>query len=189
MILLQNDLSNSESPCRPDASHQILVQSDLQFWSRCGWWFGDFQDGHHGTEQFLQFLISMSLQCLLSSFSSIKLMVWEGMSFKEFQDSHSGSHLGYMIETIIAVLNLHVSPMPPTKFRLNPPYHLGADADWRFSKWPPWHDFSSSEFLCHSNASHQVSAQIDLRFERRCGLKNFEIATMAAILDIGKEWF
>ena len=29
-------LSNSESPCHPDASHQVLAQSDLQFGRRCG---------------------------------------------------------------------------------------------------------------------------------------------------------
>ena len=29
-------LSNSESPCHPDASHQVLSQADLQFGRRCG---------------------------------------------------------------------------------------------------------------------------------------------------------
>ena len=31
----QNDLINSESPCSHNASHQVLAQSDLQFWRRC----------------------------------------------------------------------------------------------------------------------------------------------------------
>ena len=31
----RNDFSNSESPCNCDASHQVLVQSDLQFGRRC----------------------------------------------------------------------------------------------------------------------------------------------------------
>ena len=44
--------------------------------------------------------------------------------------------------------------------------------------------FSNSESPCHPVASHQVSAQPDLLFGRRCGLKNFKIA---AILDIGTE--
>ena len=46
-------------------------------------------------------------------------------------------------------------------------------------------DFSNSESPCHPDASHQVSAQSDLRFERKCGLKNFKMAIVAAILDIG----
>ena len=32
----QNDFSNSNSPCGPNASHQICAQSDLGFRSRCG---------------------------------------------------------------------------------------------------------------------------------------------------------
>ena len=46
--------------------------------------------------------------------------------------------------------------------------------------------FSNSESLFHPDASHQVSAQPDLLFGRRCDLKNFK---MAAILDIGTEEF
>ena len=46
--------------------------------------------------------------------------------------------------------------------------------------------FSNSESPFHPDASHQVSAQPDLLFGRRCDLKNFK---MAAILDIGIEGF
>ena len=57
---------------------------------------------------------------------------------------------------------------------------------------PGWileqNDFSNFESLCHCDASHQVSAQSDLGFGRRC-LKNFKMATMVAILDIGMERF
>ena len=47
--------------------------------------------------------------------------------------------------------------------------------------------FSNSESPCHPDASHQVSAQSDFRLGRRCGLKNFKMAVMAAILNIEKE--
>ena len=47
--------------------------------------------------------------------------------------------------------------------------------------------FSNSESQCHPDASHQVSAQSDLLFGKRCGLKNFKMTAMAAILDIGTE--
>ena len=49
--------------------------------------------------------------------------------------------------------------------------------------------FSNSESPCQLDASHQVLAQADLRFGRRCDLKNFVMAAMAAILDIGTERF
>ena len=74
-------------------------------------------------------------------------MVWEEMSFEEFQDGYPGGHLGYQNGTILAILNLCVTVI------------------------------------------HQVLAQSDLRFERRCHLKNFNMAAVAAILDIGTKRF
>ena len=50
-------------------------------------------------------------------------------------------------------------------------------------------NFRNSEPLGLSDASHQVSAQSDLWFGRRCRLKNFKMAAMVAILDIGTECF
>ena len=52
-------------------------------------------------------------------------MVWEVMSFVASQDGHHGGHLGYRMGTILAILNLHVATMPPTKFQLNPTYGSG----------------------------------------------------------------
>ena len=46
-------------------------------------------------------------------------------------------------------------------------------------------DLCNSEFLCHCDASHQILAQSDLRFDRRCRLNDFKMAAMTAILDIG----
>ena len=65
------------------------------------------------------------------------------MLFEEFQD---GRHLGYWNGTILAILNLYVTPMPPIKFWLNLTYGLGGGR-----------------------------------------LKNFKMATMMTILDIGSE--
>ena len=56
------------------------------------------------------------------------------MSFEEFQDGHLGCQNG----TNLAVLNFHVSYMPPTKLQLNPNYPSGADVVSRFSSWQPW---------------------------------------------------
>ena len=84
--------------------------------------------------------------------------------------------------------------MLPIKFQFNPTYRLGGDVVGRISRWLPWLSFwiselnncSNSESLSHSDASDRVFAQADLRFGRRCGLKNFK---MAPILDIGMERF
>ena len=56
-------------------------------------------------------------------------MVWEEMSFEEFQDGLPGSHLGYQNRKILAILNIHVATMPPTKFQLNPTYGSGGDME------------------------------------------------------------
>ena len=116
--------------------------------------------------------------------------------------SHRGGYLGRQNGTNLTVLNLHVSPMPPTKFQRNPTYCSGADVVSRFSRWwPSWilerNEFSNSKSLSHPNASHQVQAQSDLQFGSRRRLKIFKMATVAAkimttvaaILDIEAELF
>ena len=60
--------------------------------------------------------------------------------------------------------------------------------------WQPFwiskrNDFSNSESLCRSDASHQLSAQSDLWFGRRSHLNYFKTAAVVAILDIGIELF
>ena len=54
-------------------------------------------------------------------------MVWEEMSFEEFQDGRRNGNLGYRNGMILAILNLHVATMPPTK--LNPTYGSGGDVE------------------------------------------------------------
>ena len=137
----------------------------------------------------------MSLWCFPSGFRSIQLTVWEKM-FEEFQDSRHGGHLVYSNGMILAILAL---------CRSDASHQVFAQSDlrferrwpWRISRWLPlgssWiseqNNFINSESLCHSDASHQVSAQSDLWFGRSCHLKHFKMATIAAILDIRREWF
>ena len=65
--IVKNVFSNSESPCYPNASHQVLSQSDLPLGSRWGLkifkmaTLGAISD--IGPEQFQQSWISMSLRC------------------------------------------------------------------------------------------------------------------------------
>ena len=51
------------------------------------------------------------------------------MLFEEFQDGHPDGNLGYLNRTILAILNLHVATMPPTKVQLNPTYGSGGDVE------------------------------------------------------------
>ena len=54
-----------------------------------------------------------------------------------FKDGHCGSHLGFQNRKILAILNLHLAPMPPIKFQLNLTYGLGRDVVWRFYNFYP----------------------------------------------------
>ena len=49
-----------------------------------------------------------------------------------------GSHLGFPIETILAIFDLQVTPFPLTKFRVNWPFGSEEEAKNRFSRWLPW---------------------------------------------------
>ena len=49
------------------------------------------------------------------------------MSFEEFQDGGRGGHLGYQNRTILAILNLSVTVLPPIEFWLNLTYSFGGD--------------------------------------------------------------
>ena len=40
----------------------------------------------------------------------------------DFQDGRDGGHLGFMIGTILAIFDLQVTMMLPTKFRVNWPF-------------------------------------------------------------------
>ena len=51
------------------------------------------------------------------------------MLFEKFQGGHHGSHLGYRNRMILAILNLHVATMPPTKFQSNSNYGSGGDVE------------------------------------------------------------
>ena len=58
-----------------------------------------------------------------------------------------GGNLGFPIGTILAIFDLQVTPMLPSKFGVNWPFGSGEEAKNRFSRWrPSWisdrHDFS-----------------------------------------------
>ena len=55
----------------------------------------------------------------------------------DFQDSSHGSHLGFLIRSILAHFYLQATLMLPTKFGVNWPLGSG-EAKNRFSRWQPW---------------------------------------------------
>ena len=61
----------------------------------------------------------------------------EIISFEEFQDGNHGDHVGYQKGMILAILILHVAPMPPIKFLLNTTYGFKEAVVSRNSRWPP----------------------------------------------------
>ena len=54
---------------------------------------------------------------------------------QDFQDGGPGGYLWQPNGTILAILNLYVTPMLPIKFRLNPTYGLGRDVVWRIPRY------------------------------------------------------
>ena len=54
-----------------------------------------------------------------------------------FKDAHCGSHLGFQNWKILAIMNLHLAPMPSIKFQLNLTYGLGGDVVWIFYNFYP----------------------------------------------------
>ena len=60
---------------------------------------------------------------------SVGLSAQEMKGKIDFQDGGHGSHLGFPIGTILAIVDLQVTPMPPTKFRVNWPFGAGEEAN------------------------------------------------------------
>ena len=72
-------------------------------------------------DDFSYFFIYKSPRCFLPSFKSIGLSVQEKKRKIHFQDGHHGGYLEFLIGTILAIFDLQVTPMPPTKFQVNWP--------------------------------------------------------------------
>ena len=93
----------------------------------------------------------------------------------DFQDGLKGSHLGFPIGTILAIFNLQIITMLPTKFRVNWSFSSEEEAKNRFSRWPPWRrswtfdrdDFCYFWSISHPNASYHVWSQLAFGFRRR----------------------
>ena len=74
----------------------------------------------------------MSHLCFLLCLESIGLSVQEKKQKIDFQDGCHGSHLGFPIGTILAIFDLQVTPMLPTRFGVNWLLESGEEAKNRF---------------------------------------------------------
>ena len=68
---------------------------------------------------------------------STGLSVQEKKQKIDFQDGGHGGHLGFPIGTILAIFDLQVTLMVPSKFGVNWPFGSGEEAKNRFSRWRP----------------------------------------------------
>ena len=104
-------------------------------------------------------------------------------------------HLGFPIQTILAIFELQVSPMLPTKFQVNWPFSSGGEAN-KSLRWRPWrpswisvrNDFTY--FLIYKSPRCFLQFQVDWTFSlgeemtnrfSRCGHLEFSIITILAI--------
>ena len=120
------------------------------------------------------FLIYKSPWCFLASLESIGLSVQEKRKI-DFQD---GGYLGFPIGTILAIFDLQVTLMLPSKFGVNWPFGSGEETKNRYSRWrPSWishrHDFSYFWSTGHPDASYQVSSQLAQGWRRSRLLKQY----------------
>ena len=98
--------------------------------------------------------LNKSRRYFLASLESIGFSVQEKKQKIDFQDGCHGSHLGFPIGTILAIFDLHVTPMLPNKFGVN---------------WP----FSSEK-----------KRKLDFQNARHGGHLGFPIGTILAIFDL-----
>ena len=88
---------------------------------------------------------------------------------------------------------LHISPMALSKFYFKSNIiTVLEEMSLEVSKWPPsWkrNDIIDSESPCYFDGLSQILVQSDIWFRSRCHLKIFNMASTAAILDIGTERF
>ena len=99
----------------------------------------DFQ-----SQRFELFLIYKSPPCFLATFESIfGLSVQEKKRKIDFQD---GGHLGFMIGMILAIFDLQVTLMLPSKFGVKWPFSSGEEAKNRFFRMAAILDFPSARF-------------------------------------------
>ena len=69
---------------------------------------------------------------------------------------------------ILAVFDLQVAPILPTKFRVNWPFGSGEEVQQFVKWWPSWiFDLNDFSYFSSTDTSYQVSSQLAFGFRRR----------------------
>ena len=140
------------------------------------------QEAHGPRVAHLSDTVTADMQMLCNIFPILSSQLMKRSSFKQFfilkkiygmpvnwgWSTLNGSQLGITIGTILAIFDLRVTLMHPTKFRVNWPFSSGEEAKNRFSRWLPWrpswisdwHNFSYFWSTSHPNVSYDVWSQL-----------------------------
>ena len=126
----QNDLSNSEFLCRSDASHQVSAQSNLRFGRKC--LLKNLKMVTMATILILEQNNFSNSESLCRLDASHQVLAQSDLRFgrchlKNFKITAMAAKPGYQNGTILPILSLCVTVIPPIKFWLNPTYSLGGD--------------------------------------------------------------
>ena len=115
-------------------------------------------------ERFYLFLIYKSPQCFLPCLESIGFLVQEKKRKIDFQDGCHGGHLRFPISRILAIFDLQVTLMLPSKFGVNWPLGSGEEAKNRFSRRQPWQPSWISDLHAFSYFDLQVTLMLPSKF-------------------------
>ena len=113
------------------------------------------QEAHGPRVAHLSDIATADTQMLCNIFPILSSQLMKRSSFKQFftlkkiygmpvnwawsfEQTLNGSQLRFTIGTILAIFDLRVTPMLPTKFQVNWPFSSGEEAKNRFSRWLPW---------------------------------------------------
>ena len=170
-LLVSPDLSSKCSDARSPGKLESTGKSEpiLNF----------IQEAHGPWVAHLSDIATADMQMLCNIFPILSSQLTKRSSFKQFlilkkniygmpvngawsfEQTLNGGQLGFTIGTILAIFDLRVTPMLPTKFRVNWPFGSEEEAKNRFSRWLSWrpswkfdwHDFSSFSSTSHPNVS------------------------------------
>ena len=117
------------------------------------------------------------------------MIIFSGEKAKKFfQDVGHGSHLEFLIKTILAIFDLQVTLIHPTSIGINWPFSSGEEAKIRFSRWPSWRpswisDWNNFSYFW-STSPHPLCflpsfKSIGLLAQEKKRKKIFKMATMA----------
>ena len=72
-----------------------------------------------------------------TSFESISISVQQKKLKINFQDGDCGTHLQFLIGTILAIFALQINLILPVKFPVKWPWVSGVEVRNRFARWKP----------------------------------------------------